>query len=82
MGTWTAEDLLIAFDSTHAAMAAQKALERAGVAFSVIPTPRTITASCGITLAVRAGQAAEARTTIEGCNDIAALCAFYSGEAS
>ena len=39
---------LLAFESTHAAMAANKAL--AAAAPAVIPTPRAITASCGMTL--------------------------------
>ena len=40
--------IVIAFESTHAAMAAQKLL--AGLRFDVIPTPVDITATCGIAL--------------------------------
>jgi hypothetical protein len=39
---------VLAFDSTHAAIAAQDRISP--VAFRVIPTPREITAGCGISL--------------------------------
>ena len=41
----------LAFDSTHMAVAAEKYLS-AQIAVSVMPTPRKITASCGISLRV------------------------------
>ncbi|MDR0839865.1 MAG: DUF3343 domain-containing protein [Christensenellaceae bacterium] len=44
----TQEYLLLAFESTHAAIAAQKALSALGVI--LIPTLRAITASCGMSL--------------------------------
>ena len=40
--------IVILFESTHAAMAAQKLLE--GLRFDVIPTPVQVTATCGIAL--------------------------------
>lgn len=39
---------VVAFDSTHAALAAQKLLK--GLRFDVIPTPTDITAECGMSL--------------------------------
>ena len=59
---------LLAFESTHAAMAANKAL--AAVNPAVIPTPRAITASCGMTLAVAVPEA----------RGLAALYADQAGE--
>ena len=41
----------LAFDSTHMAVAAEKYLS-ARIAVSVMPTPRKITATCGISLRV------------------------------
>lgn len=41
----------LAFDSTHMAVAAEKYLS-ARIAVSVMPTPRKITASCGISLRI------------------------------
>ena len=43
-------DVVFTFDSTHVAMAADKALTGAGVAFTMIPTPTAISAGCGISL--------------------------------
>ncbi len=45
---------VIAFNVTHSAIAAQKVLEKHGINFMTIPTPRTITASCGISLMLSA----------------------------
>ena len=44
-------DILVAFESTHAAMAAQKALKPLNCV--ILPTPREITASCGMSLKVK-----------------------------
>ena len=41
---------VLAFDSTHAAMAAASALDGAAVAYALIPTPRAISAGCGMAL--------------------------------
>ena len=44
---------LLVFDSTHHAMAAESRIKEAqleGLTFQTIPTPRQITASCGLSL--------------------------------
>jgi len=41
---------VLAFQNTHAALSAQKALAEAGLSPLMIPTLREITASCGISL--------------------------------
>lgn len=46
----TPEAYVLAFDSTHAAMAAASALDGARVAYAMIPTPRSISAGCGMAL--------------------------------
>ena len=43
-------DVVLSFEGTHLAMAADKALQTAGVAFTMIPTPTAISAGCGISL--------------------------------
>lgn len=43
-------DYVLTFDSTHAALSAQKALVQAEVSCFTIPTPRAISAGCGIAL--------------------------------
>ncbi len=44
--------LIFTFASTHAALHAQKLLNTAGIPFTVMPTPREITADCGIALRI------------------------------
>ena len=41
---------VLSFGSTHLAMAADCALGGAGVSFTMLPTPRQISAGCGIAL--------------------------------
>lgn len=41
---------LAAFQSTTAAVTAQKLLRNAGVTVAVMPTPRTLQASCGLSV--------------------------------
>lgn len=43
---------LIAFDSTHHALRGEQLLQQAGLMIDIIPTPREITASCGLTLSL------------------------------
>lgn len=39
---------IMVFKNTHDAMAAEKALEEKGYSFRIMPTPTSITQSCGI----------------------------------
>ena len=50
---------VIAFDSTHAALAASKALSDAGEHFLTIPVPRAISAGCGIALSFETEDASD-----------------------
>ncbi len=43
---------VITFDSTHAAMEAEKRLMKTGAKIHVIPTPRQITANCGLSIRI------------------------------
>lgn len=43
---------LIVFKSTHHAMAAEKTVIKAKVEHIVVPTPKSITASCGLALKI------------------------------
>ncbi|HIS41111.1 MAG TPA: DUF3343 domain-containing protein [Candidatus Aphodovivens avistercoris] len=67
---------LVAFESTHAALAADKALSAAGVAHLTIPVPAAVRAGCGIALKFEAESpdAALAALAAAGCpTDAAAL---------
>ena len=57
-------DVVFTFDSTHVAMAADKALAGAGVAFTMIPTPTAISAGCGISLRLAYGLLEQARSVL------------------
>ncbi len=45
-------DLIIVFETTHNALAAEVCLQKQHVPFEMLPTPRRITASCGLSLKV------------------------------
>lgn len=45
-------EVVISFDSTHDALAAQHDLSQQAIPFRVIPTPVEITSDCGIALLV------------------------------
>ena len=49
---------LIVFDSIHQALHAERTLQKAGLCFEMIPTPREISASCGQSIAVSATELA------------------------
>lgn len=70
---------LLAFESTHAAMAANKAL--APVHPVVIPTPRALTASCGMSLRFEAEDGAAATTLVASVQEAHGLAALYTEEA-
>ena len=44
--------IIVAFESTHQALAVEKAVVIAGVPHETIPTPRNISANCGLSLKV------------------------------
>ena len=55
------QPFVLAFESTHAAMAAQTAFSQTGRPFALIPTPREISAGCGMSLKFKAENAAAAK---------------------
>ena len=73
---------LLAFESTHAAMSANKAL--ASVHPVVIPTPRVLTASCGMSLRFEAEDGVAAATlaaSVQEAHGLHGLAALYTEEA-
>lgn len=73
----SAQPFVLAFDSTHAAMAAQAAFKAAGASFALIPTPREISAGCGMSLKFKAEGAAEAQAFVaDTVTGDAAKCAM------
>jgi hypothetical protein len=53
-------NILITFASTHHALKAEKLVSGRGCDFDIIPTPRAITASCGLSLELREDELAHA----------------------
>jgi hypothetical protein len=55
---------LLVFHSTHDVLAAEDALNAAGVDYQVIPKPRIIKADCGLAVLVAAGRAEAAERAL------------------
>lgn len=69
------EDFVIAFESTHAAMASEKALSRFGA--TMLPVPRAISAGCGMALRFKAAGADEARAIASSAKEACGLATLY-----
>ena len=67
--------VVIAFEQTHAAMAAQKLL--GGMRFDVIPTPKEISAGCGIALRLRDDLMEQAMAALSTDDSIASQCSWH-----
>lgn len=68
----------LAFESTHAAMAANKALEALRPA--MIPTPSALSAGCGMTLRYEASCDTEAFGHARGVEGLEGLASLYAEE--
>ena len=71
---------VIAFESTHAAMAAEASL--GAVPSAMIPTPRQISASCGMALRVETDDDARASSLFSAMDVPSGLAALYREEPS
>lgn len=69
---------LIVFDSTHAAIAAERLIKALNPA--VMPTLRAITASCGMSLRLKPEQTEKAQALLEESSIDSALYRFYRVE--
>lgn len=67
---------VLAFDSTHAALAADKAFKNTGAL--LIPTPRAISAGCGMSLKFSAETDDEALARSTAVPDACGCAALYS----
>lgn len=56
---------VLTFESTHKAMAAQTVFTAAGRRFALIPTPREISAGCGMSLKFEADSEAAAQEWLD-----------------
>ncbi len=69
---------VIAFESTHAALAAASALEARGA--RMMPTPRAISAGCGMSLRFDASTDDAAHAFVEPVSDVCGHAALYAQE--
>ena len=70
-------DCVLAFESTHAAI---KALAASVRPFAVIPTPRAVSAGCGMSLRFAAADGAEARAVAASLVHVQGTAALYRVE--
>lgn len=68
---------VMAFESTHAAMASEAALGAAHAHAAMIPTPRAISAGCGMSMRFDAEDDAAAGMLARVCVDARGLSALY-----
>ncbi len=68
---------VITFESTHAAMAAGKALQQSGLSYQTIPVPSAISAGCGIAQRFETDDPASVLSVIFGDNPDYSLSALY-----
>ena len=68
---------VMAFESTHAAMAAEAYLEGEAAHAAMIPTPRAISAGCGMSMRFEREGDAAACELARGCEDARGLAALY-----
>ena len=59
------EQTILTFASTHHVLRADELLSEAGVAHEVVPKPRTITADCGVAVALAPGLREQAVQALE-----------------
>ncbi len=60
----SANNILIAFDSTQQALRAEMLLEYAEIEIDILPTPKEITAGCALTIEFSAGDFKQVKTII------------------
>lgn len=68
---------LITFDSAFGAVQAHKVLEEAGLSAHIMPTPREVTASCGLSLRLPPADYRAVRQVLDGVPDCRVGCRYY-----
>ena len=68
---------MISFESTHAAMAANKTLASGGVSFATIPVPVSISAGCGIAIKFEADSPEDVLARIFGSSRNTGVASLY-----
>lgn len=74
-----AEFFVLTFNSTHHAIHTEKLLKRAGVDAEMIPTPREITASCGLSIKFSTGMLDRVMEVIDAGELDKSIMKLYKG---
>ena len=56
--------MILLFENVHRVMRAEAALKRAGIPYEILPTPKELSAECGMCLEVAAAELAGARAAL------------------
>jgi len=80
MGDKMKEYYLITFKNTHSAISGEKKIKAEGLEVTVIPTPTTLTKSCGISLRIKPEDFERAALLIKGGEIEAGSVFFKSAE--
>jgi hypothetical protein len=74
-------DCVAVFHSVHRVLKAEQVLKEAGIAFSLIPAPRQLSADCGLALSFAPLERAEISEVLEGSGvAIAELWVMQAGK--
>ncbi len=72
----TAPLKILLFDSTSAALQAEKLLKAQGLPFKIIPVPRHISSDCGVCIRFRAEDEGSVTNSLEGRVPVNAICSL------
>lgn len=68
--------MVLLFDSTSAALLAEKLLKKASISFKIIPVPRHISSDCGVCIRFFPPDREKIEEILAGTVDIAEICAL------
>ncbi|MBN1828807.1 MAG: DUF3343 domain-containing protein [Deltaproteobacteria bacterium] len=70
--------LIVLFDSTSAALLAERLLNRKSIAYKIIPVPRRLSSDCGVCLRILEEDRLAVEEAFKGAVDVQAICCLES----
>lgn len=68
--------MVLLFDSTSAALFAEKLLKKEDISFKIIPVPRHISSDCGVCIRFSPSDREKIEEILAGTVDVAEICAL------
>ena len=68
--------MVLLFDSTSAALLAEKLIKKAGISYKIIPVPRHISSDCGVCIRFSPPDREKIEEILTGTVDVAEICAL------